>query len=838
MQFQDRPFLSYLHDYFPSLLGALSEFEAVTEAEPGDDGLIEAALIPLRENVIYPNMVSPLFIERDSSMRAIEGAKQTDATIICATQKDPDIENPKPKDIYTTGIEAAIGKLLRMPDGTSGAIIQARRRVEIVEFTATEPYFMVKARIVPDETETNAEVEAQMRAVLELFEKTVALNRRIPEDAYVFAMNIDEPGWLADLIASTLDLTIEQQQSLLQTSDSSERLMHIGILLAKEIDVLEIEDRIFNRVQEEVDKGQRELYLREQMRAIQVELGELDMFQQETLELRDQIIETKMTPDVEARALKELGRLSGMASISPEASITRTYIEWLLDLPWQTRTEDKLDLETAAAILDEEHYGLKKAKERILEYIAVRKLAPDKMKTPILCFVGPPGTGKTSLGQSIAKALGREFVRVSLGGVRDEAEIRGHRRTYVGAMPGRIIQTMQRAGTVNPLMMLDEIDKLGMDFHGDPSAALLEVLDPEQNHSFSDHYLEVDYSLSEVMFITTANFLDPIPEALLDRLEIIEFLGYIEEEKLEIARRFLIPKQLEANGIEDLGIKFETKALLVIMRDYTYEAGVRNLERELANICRKIARRVAEHKSYSRRVTEQSLLKYLGPTRVNLPILSTEPEIGVAQGVAWTEVGGDILPVEVTLMPGKGNLTLTGQLGEVMQESAQAALSYTRSRADDLELDPEIFENTDVHIHLPEGAIPKDGPSAGVTLATALVSAFTERPIRPHLVMTGEITLRGRVLAVGGIREKLLAAHRVSITDVIIPRFNEKDLIELPRKARRDLNIRLVDHMDDILDFVLLEAEETEDSSEAENNAAASASDSVEEPASEAESAS
>ena len=809
--------MSHLDSSFPDMLGALSEFDEINEAQPDKEGIITLPLIPLRDLVLYPNMVTPLFVGRRRSLQAINVAQQLDETIICATQLDAEIEEPEPGDIYTIGVEVALGRMLRMPDATLSILVQGRRRVEIVGYEQTEPYFRVRARPIAETSEPSPELEARMRAVLALFEKCVQLNRNIPEDAYIFAMNIQDPGWLADMVAATLDISTAQRQELLEVFDPAERLLRVSILLAKELDVLELEDKIHDRVQQAVDKSQREMFLREQMRVIQSELGETDVFQQELAELRERIENTPMPEMVREKATRELNRLAGMPPMAPEVGIIRTYLDWLLELPWVKESEDNLDIEHVARVLDEEHYGLEKAKERILEHIAVRKLAPDKMKSPILCFVGPPGTGKTSLGKSIARALGREFVRVSLGGVRDEAEIRGHRRTYIGAMPGRIIQTMRRAGTVNPLFMLDEIDKLGADFRGDPSAALLEVLDPEQNHAFSDHYLEVDYNLSRVMFVTTANFTDPIPPALKDRLEIIEFPGYTEEEKLHIARQFLIPRELEAHGIQDKGIRFERSTLRAIIREYTYEAGVRNLEREIANICRKIARRIAEGKSYPKRITPRMLSRYLGPRRIPGPPITTEDEVGVALGVAWTEVGGDVLAVEVTLMPGKGTLTLTGQLGEVMQESAQAALSYTRSRADDLGIDSERFENTDVHIHLPEGAIPKDGPSAGITLATALISAFTERAVRHDVVMTGEITLRGRVLPVGGIKEKVLAAHRLNIYNVILPAKNREDLVEIPRDARKDMNIILVDHMDQVLEAALKPARtEEQDGSEEE----------------------
>jgi len=796
--------MAQFDDEFTEFMGNVSEFEQAHVAQPDEHGLIDAVLIPLRDMVIFPNMVTSLFVGRSRSLDAISAAQQHHETIICAVQFDPELEEPKPDDIYKTGVEVALGRMVRMPDATSSVLVQGRRRVEVVEFTLTEPYYRVKARVIPEIVQETDEIEARRRAVLALFEKVSQLNRGISEDAYVFAMNLDDPGWLADLVATTLDLTTEQRQNLLEMPDPADRLLRISILLGKELDVLELEDKIHSRVQEEVDKSQREMFLREQMRIIQNELGETDVFQQEVGDLRDRVTNADMPEGVKDKATKEVNRLAAMPPMAPEVGIIRTYLDWLLDLPWSKQSDDNLDIKHVGKILDQEHYGLEKAKDRILEHIAVRKLAADKMKSPILCFIGPPGTGKTSIGRSIAHALGREFVRVSLGGVRDEAEIRGHRRTYIGALPGRIIQTMRRAGTVNPLFMLDEIDKLGQDFRGDPSAALLEVLDPEQNHAFSDHYLEVDYDLSKVLFVTTANDSDPIPPALKDRMEMIEFSGYVEEEKLSIARQFLIPKQLEAHGLLERGLRFEERSLQIIVREYTYEAGVRNFEREIAHICRKIARRVAEGRAFPRFVTPESIPKFLGPGKIPGPLLYDQAEIGVALGVAWTEGGGDLLPVEVTLMPGKGQLTLTGQLGEVMQESAQAALSYTRSRADELGISDDRFENTDIHVHLPEGAIHKDGPSAGITLATALISAFTNRPVRHDLAMTGEITLHGRVLPIGGLKEKALAAHRVNVWNIIIPAKNKQDLVEVPRKARKDLKFVFVERMDQVIDAALL----------------------------------
>jgi len=768
------------------------------------DQVIEAPLLPLRDMVMFPRMVAPLFVGRDRSIEAIEVANEEDATVIAVAQRDTDVIEPGPENLFTFGAEVEIGRMLRMPDGTISVLSQGLQRVQVVEYVHLEPYIRVRALPIYEAMEKTPLTEALMRAVLALFEKVVQLNRNLPEDAYVFAMNIDEPGWLADLIVQALELEVEERQEVLETLDTAERLQRVSVLLAKELDVLELEDRIHSQVQQELDRTQREYFLREQMKIIQSELGETDIYTQEVNALRERIAETDLPDEVRDRATKELDRLAAMPSMSPETGMIRTYVDWLIELPWKENTEDNLDVKHVEDVLESRHYGLPKAKERILEHIAVRRLAADKMRSPILCFVGPPGTGKTSLGQSIADALGRKFVRVSLGGVRDVAEIRGHRRTYIGSLPGRIIQTMRRAGTLNPLFMLDEVDKLGQDFRGDPAAALLEVLDPEQNHAFSDHYLEVPYDLSKVLFITTANILDPIPPALRDRMEVIEFPGYVDEEKLEIARRFLIPRQLEEHGLSEHPITFTDGALQTIIREYTYEAGVRNLERQIASIYRKIARRLAEGNSTRRRITARSLTRYLGPPQFIHDQAGERDEIGTATGVAWTEAGGDLMPVEVVLMPGKGNLMLTGQLGEVMQESAQAALSYTRSRSKELDIESDVFDKTDIHIHLPEGAIPKDGPSAGITIVTALVSAFTGRAVRHDVGMTGEITLRGRVLPVGGLKEKMLTAHRAGLKTIIIPKRNKKDLVEIPRRVKRGINIVLTEKMDDVITEALL----------------------------------
>ena len=782
------------------------ELEEGEELQQPPGKVIEAPLLPLRDMVMFPRMVTPLFVGRDRSIEAIEVANERGELLITVAQRDADVMEPGPEDLFTSGTEVAIGRMLRMPDGTISILSHGLRRLQIVEYVHLEPYIRVRAMPIYETMERTPLTEALMRAVLALFEKVVQLNRTLPEDAYIFAMNVDEPGWLADLMTQALNLPVAERQEVLETIDPAARLQRVSVLLAKELDVLELEDRIQSQVRQELDKTQREYFLREQMKVIQSELGESDVYTQEVNELRQRIAAMDLPDEVRARGNKELDRLASMPPMSPEVGIIRTYLDWLIELPWSETTEDNLDVKHAEEVLESRHYGLPKAKERILEYIAVRRLAADKMRSPILCFVGPPGTGKTSLGQSIAEALGRKFVRVSLGGVRDEAEIRGHRRTYIGSLPGRIIQIMRRAETINPLFMLDEVDKLGLDFRGDPASALLEVLDPEQNHAFSDHYLEVAYDLSKVLFITTANILDPIPPALRDRMEVIRFPGYIDEEKLEIARRFLIPRQLDEHGLEDKPIAFTDGVLQALIREYTYEAGVRNLEREIASICRKIARRLAEGGSPPRRVTASMLNRYLGPPQFTHGLAEKQDGVGIATGVAWTEGGGDLMPVEVVLMPGKGNLSLTGQLGDIMQESAQAALSYTRSRSEDFGIEPDVFEKTDIHIHLPEGAIPKDGPSAGITIATALLSAFTGRAVRHDVGMTGEITLRGRVLPVGGLKEKMLAAYRAGLKTIVIPKRNKKDLVDIPRRVQRKLNVILVDQMNEVLAAALLAA--------------------------------
>ncbi len=789
---------------FPEMFPELGDdlFDVPTANDEG--GFIECPFLPLREVVLFPQMVMPLFVGRERSLAAVNAAYSNGESLLVAAQRHDDDQELTESDLFGVGTEITIGRVLRMPDESTSVLAQGRRRVRIVEFTQWYPYIRARAQVIEEPVDWQPSTEALMRAVLALFEKVINLNRNLPEDAYTYALNIDEPGWLADFVASALPIPLEVRQEILEIIEPTERLQRISILLAKELEVLELEDEIQSQVQQEVDRSHREHFLREQMRVIQGELGELDVFGQELNELREMVLKKDLPDDVREKTEKEVLRLSAMPPMSPEIGIIRTYIDWILDLPWMEESEDNLDVKNAAEVLDADHYGLNKIKDRVLEYIAVKRIAPDNMRSPILCFVGPPGTGKTSLGRSIAHALDREFVRISLGGVRDEAEIRGHRRTYIGAMPGRVIQAMRRVGTRNPLFMLDEIDKLGQDFRGDPAAALLEVLDPEQNHSFVDHYLGMEYDLSRVMFVTTANYLDTVPPALQDRMEVIEFSSYLEEEKLGICMQFLVPQQLEQHGLEKKNIKFEDESLRTLIREYTREAGVRNLEREVANVCRKIARQVAEGKRYPKQITAETVRQLLGPPRFSEDIRPDEDEVGVATGAAWTAAGGEMMIIEVNLMPGNGKLILTGQLGDVMRESAQAALTYTRSQCKVLGIDPGRFEREDIHIHLPEGAVPKDGPSAGAALTTALVSALTERPIRRDVSMTGEITLRGRMLPVGGVREKALAARRAGIKTFILPHKNERDLLDIPKKLRQDITFVLAERVDEVLAVALL----------------------------------
>ncbi len=775
-------------------LGDDAMFQTIASHDGG-----ELPVVPLINTVLFPNMVTPLFVSRDRSLAAIEEALASHRTIITVAQRSAEADESDTEQLYSVGIEAAIGRVLKLPDGTTSILVQGRRRVRINEWLRGEQSLRARYETIEVDEERTLAVEAMMRGVLSAYEKVVRLSRTMPDDAYVAAMNVDEPGWLADLIAATLPLDVPRRQTLLETIDVEERLHQLNVFLSQELDVLELENRIQNQVQREVDRSQRDFFLREQLKAIQMELGQDDPLTREINELRERIALAGFPPKVQAKAEEELNRLEMMPPAAPEYSVIRTYLDWLLDLPWHTTSDDTTSLTEAATTLDRNHYGLKKVKERILEFIAVRMLAGDKQKAPILCFVGPPGVGKTSLGRSVAEALGREFVRLSLGGVHDEAEIRGHRRTYIGALPGRIIQTMKDAGTINPVFMLDEIDKLGNDFRGDPAAALLEVLDPEQNSTFADHYLDVPYDLSKVMFITTANMLDPIAEPLLDRMEIVELPGYIEEEKLQIARQFLIPKQIEANGLSEHPISFDEATLRQIIRLYTWEAGVRNLEREIGAICRKVARKVAENKRYPRRIRPSMLDGFLGNPPYTYGLAEEHDEVGVATGMVWTMNGGDIIAIETAVVDGKGTTTLTGQLGDVMQESAQAALSYARSSARRLGIEPKRFEKVDIHIHVPEGGVPKDGPSAGITLACSVISALTHRRLRRDVAMTGEITLRGRVLPIGGLREKMLGAYRAGITTIIIPAKNKRDLEDVPTNVRRKLKVVSVEHMDEVL---------------------------------------
>jgi len=760
----------------------------------------ELPVLAVRDIVIFPYMIIPLFVGRDISVKAVEHALNTNRLILLLTQKDFNIEVPEPSDLYNIGTICMIMRMLRLPDGRLKILVQGISKAKALDFYQSEVFYMAKIEKIEDEAikEITIEHEALIRTVKEQLEKVISLGKNILPDAMVIIENIDEPGRLADLIASNLGLKSDQAQEILEINNPIERLKKINEILNREIQLLTIQQKIQKDAKNEIDKTQREYFLREQLKAIQRELGDIDEKAEEITEFRKKIEEAKMPEKVKEEAEKQLKRLERMHPESAESAVIRTYLEWLTELPWSRSTEDRLDIKSAKDVLDKDHYDLEKVKERILEYLSVRKLK-DKMKGPILCFIGPPGVGKTSLGRSIAKALGREFVRISLGGVRDEAEIRGHRRTYVGALPGRIIQGIRQAGKNNPVFMLDEIDKLGMDFRGDPSSALLEVLDPEQNNSFVDHYLAVPFDLSKVMFICTGNIADTIPSALKDRMEIIYLSGYTEEEKLQIAKKYLIPKQIEEHGLNPSILKISDKAIRYIITHYTREAGVRNLEREIANLCRKVAKYIAEGKKKKFYVTAQKVPKFLGAPKYLPEEELKKEEVGVATGLAWTEAGGDVIYVEATIMKGKGNLILTGQLGDIMKESAQAALSYVKSKAKELKIEEKLFSNSDLHIHVPAGAIPKDGPSAGITMASAIASVFTGKPLRKDVAMTGEITLRGRVLPIGGLKEKVLAAKRMGIKTVIIPKRNKKDLEELPKYVKEGMKFILVESMDQVL---------------------------------------
>jgi len=782
------------------------ELEDTGEAERRESEIPDVLpLLPVRDIVIFPYMTLPLFVGREASVAAVDEALAGKRYIFLATQKDPAIEEPEIDDIYRVGTVAMIMRMLKLPDGRIKILIQGIMKGRILEYTRFRPCMRVRIEKIaePEMQELTIEVEALMRSVKEKIERILSL-KNLPSEIAMVTENITNPGILADLVASNLRLKISEAQEVLEITDPIARLTKVNKLLTRELQVAELQAKIQEQAREEISKSQKEYFLREQLKAIKHELGDLDGKAEEIEELRQKIEQAGMPEEVRKEAEKQLRRLEMMHPDSAEAAIVRTYLDWLVDLPWSRSTRDRLDIKKAKKILDEDHYDLDQVKERILEYLAVRKMKKD-MKGPILCFVGPPGVGKTSLGKSIARAMGRKFVRISLGGLRDEAEIRGHRRTYVGALPGRIIQGIKQAGTNNPVFMLDEIDKLGMDFRGDPSSALLEVLDPEQNFMFSDHYLNLPFDLSKVMFITTANLVDPIPPALRDRMEIIRIPGYTDVEKLEIAKRYLIPRQLEENGLSNRDLSFSDGAILAIVNQYTREAGLRNLEREIASICRKIARRKAEKEKGPFRITAGNLHKYLGPPRYLPESEADEDQIGVATGLAWTMSGGDILFVEVSVVKGRGKITITGHLGEVMKESAQAAVTYTRSRAALLGIDEDFASKHDLHIHVPAGAIPKDGPSAGITIATALVSALTGIPVRRDVAMTGEVTLKGRVLPVGGLKEKTLAALRAGIRTVLIPDRNRKDLDDIPDYVKKKIEFKFVKNMDEVLTNALKE---------------------------------
>lgn len=780
----------------------------MAELEQKDEKEIEIPdtlpVLPIRDIVVFPYMILPLFVGREMSIRSIDHALNSNRMIMLLTQKDLNIENPGPDDLFTVGTVGIIMRMLKLPDGRVKILVQGLTKARVLSFTQTEPMFMATIERLPDQKieEISIEIEALIRTVKEQLDKAVSLGKAILPDIMVVVENLSDPGRLADLVASNLGLKTEQAQEILEIDDPVKRLKKVSEILSREVELLLVQQKIQTEARGEIDKTQREYFLREQLKAIQKELGEIDERAEEIKEFRKKIEEAKMPEKVMKEAEKQLRRLEKMHPDSAEAATVRTYLEWMVELPWSKATKDNLDIKSAEKVLNKDHYDLEKVKERILEYLSVRKLK-EKMKGPILCFIGPPGVGKTSLGKSIARSLGREFVRMSLGGVRDEAEIRGHRRTYVGALPGRIIQGIRQAGTNNPVFMLDEIDKIGMDFRGDPSSALLEVLDPEQNNAFVDHYLGVPFDLSNVMFITTGNLADTIPGPLRDRMEVIYLSGYTTEEKLGIAKNYLLPKQLEEHGLTKRNLRVTDAALQLLITQYTREAGVRNLEREIANLCRKVAKRIAEGAPKKFLITTKNLHRYLGVPKYLPEEEMEKDEVGVATGLAWTETGGDIIYVEATTMKGKGALTLTGQLGDVMKESAQAALSYIRSRAKKLGIKDDIFSRTDIHIHVPAGAIPKDGPSAGITMATAIASALTGIPVNKNVAMTGEVTLRGRVLPIGGLKEKSLAAKRMGIKKVIIPKRNKKDLEDIPKYVKKDIEFVFVDTMDDVLKVAL-----------------------------------
>ena len=766
-------------------------------------------LLPVRDIVVFPYMILPLFIGREMSIKAVDDALAKDRLILLVAQKDISDEDPKPEGIHKVGTVAMIMRMLKLPDGRVKILVQGLTKAVIDEYVQLTPTYLVKLTKMkePPIPEISLETEALMRAVKEQVGKIISMGKVLSPDVILILDSINDPGRLADLVASNLGLKIEESQQILEIVDPIERLNKINEFLNREVQLLTMQVKIQSQAREEMTKTQREYYLREQLRAIQSELGEIDEKAEEITDLKEKIKAAKMPEEVEKESNKQLKRLEQMHPDAAESGVIRTYIEWLAELPWSVATQDNLDLKAAQNVLDEDHYDLEKVKERIVEYLGVRKLK-EKMKGPILCFVGPPGVGKTSLGKSIARALGRKFIRISLGGMRDEAEIRGHRRTYVGALPGRIIQGIKQAGTNNPIFMLDEIDKVGTDWRGDPSSALLEVLDPEQNNTFSDHYLNLPFDLSNVMFITTANVLDPIPAALRDRMEVISLSGYTEEEKVKIAKKYLISRQVEENGLKAENIDITDEGLRMIISQYTREAGLRNLEREIAGVCRKVARKIAEGQKGVTKVTAANIHRFLGVPKILPEAEQEKSEVGVATGLAWTEAGGEILYIETSILKGKGNLILTGHLGDVMKESAQAALSYARSKAGEFNIPEDFYEKNDIHIHVPAGAIPKDGPSAGVTMATSLISALTKIPVSKDVAMTGEITLIGRVLPIGGLKEKALAALMAGIKTIIIPSRNKKDLEDIPKELRKKLTFIFADHIDDVLKVALLKKKE------------------------------
>ena len=765
-------------------------------------------VLSLRDVVVYPHMVIPLFVGRERSILALDKAMDRDKRIVLVTQRSAEIDDPAEEDLFRVGTLATVLQLLKLPDGTTKVLVEGGERVKINEYTEDNGFFEAGWELIPVVSDGDEkELEVTMRSLVSLFEQYVKLNRKIPPELLTTLAGIDDAGRLADTVAAHLSIRLEEKQTLLEMGSPRRRMEHLMALVEGEIDVLQLEKRIRGRVKTQMEKSQREYYLNEQMKAIQKELGEMDDAPNDLEDLGKRIEESGMSKEAGEKAVSELNKLKMMSPMSAEATVVRNYIDWMLNVPWKKRSRIRKQLDKAEEILEADHYGLEKVKERILEYLAVQQRVR-KMKGPILCLVGPPGVGKTSVGRSIARATGRKFVRMSLGGVRDEAEIRGHRRTYIGSMPGRVVQNMAKVGKRNPLFMLDELDKMSMDFRGDPSSALLEVLDPEQNNSFNDHYLEVDFDLSEVMFVATANSLN-IPPALLDRLEVIRIPGYTEDEKLNIATRYLVPKQMDQHGLKDGEVKISQGVLTDIVRYYTRESGVRNLEREIAKICRKVVKQLAlDPKLGNVSVTTRNLDDYLGVKRFRYGMVEENNEVGQVTGLAWTEVGGELLRIESTLMPGKGRLTQTGQLGDVMQESVQAAMTVVRSRAAQLGIDPGFHQTLDAHIHVPEGATPKDGPSAGIAMCTALVSALTKIPVRANVAMTGEITLRGKVLPIGGLKEKLLAAHRGGITTVLIPDENEKDLVDIPKVILKKLEVHPVSTIDQVLKLALTDMPE------------------------------